>query len=54
MEIEGIKEVIKCLSITPTIIKTLRESARLKYLKANTSLLNEHEAKIMQNLPQTT
>jgi Fic family protein len=30
MEIEGIKEVIKCLSITPTIIKTLRESARLK------------------------
>ena len=30
MEIEGIKEVIRYLPITPTIIKTLRESARLK------------------------
>ena len=49
MEIEALKENIKCLPITPTVIKTLRESAKLQSVHYSTAIegnrLSQNEVK---------
>lgn len=49
MEIEALKENIKCLPITPTVIKTLRESAKLQSVHYSTFIegnkLDQNEVK---------